>query len=207
MPDLQGIKKEIARMAASSLKMLQTTFAAFMEHDRDLVAAALEEEKRINDLEKEITTQLVEFARNTPSKREHAEALILAEVAGDLELIGDYCKDILERIEIKIEERLLFNEETVKEYTELYRRTEDAFEEVCRAIEKDDPSAVGTVLKKEEHIDGLVDVFRRRHNERMIAGACTPMSCNMLMNILDYTAAVYYHVKKIARNLLKMPNA
>jgi hypothetical protein len=38
----------------------------------------------------------------------------------------------------------------------------------------------------------------------MIQGVCTPMACNMFLNMLDFTAAVYYHAKKIARNLLKI---
>ena len=92
----------------------------------------------------------------------------------------------------------------MKEYTRLYRISEEALKEVDEALRKDDLNLVKTVLKNELHIDSLVDEYRMRHNQRLLAGICTPMSCNMFLNMLDFTAAIYYHTKKIARNLLKV---
>jgi phosphate:Na+ symporter len=99
---------------------------------------------------------------------------------------------------------LLFTEEAVKEYTAVYNKTLEALDEIAFAFERGDLSLVKIVLRKEEHIDSLVDEYRKKHNERMIQGVCTPMACNMFLNMLDFTAAVYYHAKKIARNLLKI---
>jgi Na+/phosphate symporter len=60
------------------------------------------------------------------------------------------------------------------------------------------------VLKKEEHIDALVDEYRRRHDQRLIDGICSPMACNMYLNMLDFTAAVYHHTNRIAKRLLEL---
>jgi len=204
MADLKSLKKEIAGMSALSLKMWRVTHRTFLEHDADLIAGILVDENKLNNLEKELTAGLVEVARATGDSKEKAEVFIYADVVVDLELIGDYCKDILERVQIKIEEKLMFSEDAVKEYEDLYHKTEDALEEVTVALERDNPGVLKTVLKSEEHIDTLIDGFRARHNERMLAGICTPMACNMYANMLDFTAAVYYHTKKIARNLLKL---
>lgn len=206
MPDLNNIKGKIAEMAKLALRMWQVTFQAFMEHDLGLLASVLEEENKLNEMEKELTQELVALSRASSSKEEKAQALIYADVVGDLELIGDYCKDVLERIQIKIEERLLFSEEAVAEYTELYKRSEMALSEVVNALSQGAPSLVKEVLKKEEHIDKLVDEYRRRHNQRLVEGLCAPLACNMYLNMLDFTAAVYYHTKKIARSLLKIKN-
>jgi len=203
MADLNSVKKEIAAMAELTLKMLRNTFATFMEHDLDILSLVLKDEDKLNDLEKELTTKLIEVGRAlNPEARE--EVIIYREVVADLELIGDYCKDILERVQIKIEEKLLFTEEAVKEYEELYHKTESALAEITFALEKDSPELVNTVLKREEHIDSLVDTYRSRHTQRMLDGVCSPMDCNMFLNMLDFTAAIYYHAKKIARNLLKI---
>jgi phosphate:Na+ symporter len=204
MQGLSEIKPKISQMAGLCLKMWQLSYQAFMEHDLDLLARVLEEEERLNRMEQEITAALVELGRKGADETEKANILLLVDVAGDLELIGDYCKDILERVEIKIQERLLFSEEAVAEYSQLYRKTESALEEIARALEKDNLELVREVLKEEQHIDSLVDDYRRRHNQRMLKGVCTPMSCNMFLNILDFTAAVYYHAKKVARSLLKI---
>jgi phosphate:Na+ symporter len=204
MNDLSAIKKKITEMALLALEMWRKTHQAFLEHNLDLLSVVLGKENLLNELEKEITAQLVEFSRSASAKKDKDAAFIFTDVVGDLELIGDYCKDILERVQIKIEEKLLFSDEAVKEYEELYRRTESAIDEIACALQKDKPALVKEVLKGEGHIDKMVDEYRRRHNQRLVEGLCSPIACNMFLNMLDFTAAVYYHAKKIARNLLKI---
>jgi phosphate:Na+ symporter len=204
MGDLAGIKKKITDMAQTVLNMWQETFRAFMEHNIDLIAEILKKEEKLNRWEEEITADIVTYSRGLSDKKEELKALIYVEVVEDLELIGDYCKDILERVQIKIEEKLLFTEDAVKEYDELYHKTENALNEIVGAFKNDDIGLIKVILKKQEHIDALVDQYRARHNQRMINGVCSPMACNMFLNMLDFTAAVYYHAKKIARNLLKI---
>ncbi len=204
MQGLDNIKENICVMAELALKMWRNTHRAFIEHSLDLLAEVLKEENKLNGLEKKITSELVLFGRNTQDKGWKKEALIFADVVGDLELIGDYCKDILERVQIKIEEKLLFSDEAVKEYEVLYKKTETALDEVTFALKEDNPGLIKEAAGKEGHIDTLVDEYRTRHNQRMIDGVCSPMACNMFLNILDFTAAVYYHAKKIARNLVKI---
>lgn len=204
MQDLNSIKTKIAEMSSLTLGMWQNTFQAFMDHDMDVLSSVLKDEDKLNDFEKEITQALVELARAYIKKQERNNATIYADVVGDLELIGDYCKDILERVQIKIEEKLFFSEEAVKEYGQLYHKTEEALKEIVGALNKDNLGLVKNVFKNEEHIDSLVDEYRQRHNQRLIEGTCSPIACNMFLNMLDFTAAVYYHAKKIARNLLKI---
>jgi phosphate:Na+ symporter len=202
MADFCKIKSSLAQMSRIALKMWQETHTAFIKHDLEMLSGVLDEEEKLNAMEEELTTSLVEFVRRATVKKDKARALAYADVVADLELIGDYCKDILERVEIKIEEKLLFSDDAVKEYEELYQITELAIKEIAEALDKDKLGSVKKVLKGEGHIDKMVDEYRRRHNQRLIDGICSPLACNMFLNMLDFTAAVYYHAKKIARKLL-----
>lgn len=204
MTDLTSVKQKIAAMSELALNMWQATHRAFLEHDLDILSRVLEDENRLNNMEKELTAALVDLGRSVSVKEERAAVAAYANIVGDLELIGDYCKDILERVQIKIEERLLFSIDAVREYEDLYRKAEVALQEVAKALAADKPRQVEEVLKSEEHIDSLVDEYRKRHTQRLIDGACSPLAGNMFLNMLDFTAAVYYHAKKIARNLLKI---
>ncbi|MDD2680216.1 MAG: PhoU domain-containing protein [Candidatus Omnitrophica bacterium] len=202
MADLNSIKEKVNRMAKSAASMWKLTYDAFIEHDVDLISKALEEENKLNALEDEINKSIIDLGHTELAQQEKTRVIVYADIAGDFELIGDYCKDILERIQIKIEEKLLFSEEAVEEYKDLYNKTKTALEEVVFVLEKDNPALIREVLRKEEHIDSLVDRYRHNHDQRMLAGECTPMGCNMFLNMLDFTAAVYYHIKKIAKSLL-----
>ena len=204
MQELNDIKKKIIGMSKLTLSMWQMTNQAFMEHDLDILSRVLKEEHKLNDLEKEITSDLVALSRATQDKSKKFQVVILADVVGDLEIIGDYCKDILERVQIKIEEKLLFSDEAVKEYEDLYHKTEEALDDIVCALDKNSLSLAKEVLKKEKHIDSLVTEYRARHDQRLINGICSPIACNMFLNILDFTAQIFHHTRTIANNLLKL---
>ncbi|MDD5196941.1 MAG: PhoU domain-containing protein [Candidatus Omnitrophota bacterium] len=204
MVDLNSIKEKVNQMAKSATSMWKLTYDAFIEHDVELISKALEEESKLNALEDEINQSVIDLGHADVPQKEKLRVVVYADIAADFELIGDYCKDILERIQIKIEEKLLFSEGAVEEYKDLYSKTKEALEEVVFVLEKDNPALIKEVLRKEEHIDSLVDKYRHNHGQRMLAGECTPMGCNMFLNMLDFTAAVYYHIKKIAKSLLQI---
>jgi len=204
MKDINSIKTDIAAMSRFALEMLELTHQAFMEHDVDLIAESLKRETKLNDLEKNITTDLIVWGRGCIKKEEKLKVALYADVIGDLELIGDYCKDILERVQIKIEEKLLFSQDAVDEYNGLYAITVNALKEIVSALDRDDLSSIKEVMKNQEHLDTLVDEYRQKHNQRMLDGVCTPLACNMFLNMLDFTAAIYYHIKKIAKSLAKI---
>jgi phosphate:Na+ symporter len=204
MQVLNNIKKKIVDMSGLALTMWQMTNQAFMEHDLDLLSKVLNEENKLNNFEKEITVELITLSRQTLNKSEKSNAVILADVVGDLEIIGDYCKDILERVQTKIEEKLLFSDEAVKEYEDLYHKTEDALNIIVCALERDRLSLVKEVLKNQKHIDSLVGEYRKRHDQRLIEGICSPLACNMFLNMLDFTAQISHHTEAIAKNILKL---
>jgi len=202
--NLKDIKSSIADMSKLAFSMWQLTFKTFMEHDLDILSKVLREEFRLNDLEKEITSDLIELNRITQEEQEKSKVMIYMDIAGDLELIGDYCKDILERVQIKIEEKLLFSDEAVKEYSELYRKIEEVLDGIVCALEKDKLTLVKEVVKNDKDFDNLVEEYRRRHDQRLIDGICSPLACNMFLNMLDFTAQVFHHTKAIAKNILKL---
>ncbi|MBN1913708.1 MAG: hypothetical protein JW788_04840 [Candidatus Omnitrophica bacterium] len=206
MPELKALKKEIAEMAHTVLKIWKMTHRAFMEHNLELFPEIFSDENKVNDWEKDLTAGLVEISHGA-SKEEKAAIPAYADIIGDLELIGDYCKDILERVQIKIEEKLLFSDDAVSEYNELYLKATELLENISLALDKDHLLLSKKALKEKDKIYDLVDEYRARHNQRLIQGICSPFACNMFLNMLDFTAAVYSHALKIAKSLEKIEKA
>jgi len=204
MQSLNSVKAKIAQMARLSLEMWQITHQTFMEHDLDLMPGVLAKENRLNDLEKEATSDLIELGRQALKNYEKSKVPAFSEIVGDLELIGDYCKDILERVQIKIEEKLLFSDEAVDEYNDLFNKTLQELKLITEALEKDKPDMAKEILKNKEDIGRLVDLYRKKHTLRLIEGSCSPLAGNMFLNMLDFTAMVYSRAQKIAGNLAKI---
>ena len=204
MEDLVNIRKEINQMAELALSMLKTTFAGFIEHDLDTLSKVLKDEQKLNEMERTLTFSLVELSKTKIAAVDKKKIVSFTNIIADLEEIGDYIKDMIERIEIKIQERLLFSDEALDEYKHLYTVVETALSDAVNSLKNNDKNFAKRILCDEEHVDNLVQKYRDAHAQRLISGVCDPRACNMFLNLLDFTAQVFHHTKVIAKNILEL---
>ncbi|MCM8795653.1 MAG: hypothetical protein NC928_03085 [Candidatus Omnitrophica bacterium] len=203
MEDLVTIREKINQMAELSLFMLKTTFDGFMKHDLDILAGVLKDEQKLNDMERTITLALVEISKEATAV-DKKKIMLLTDMVEDLEEIGDYIKDMIERIEIKIQERLLFSEEGLSEYKHLYTICETALIDVVNALKMNDENFAKRALCDPQHMESLIQKYRTNHTQRLMLGICDPRAGNMFLNLLDFTAQIFYHTTAIAKNILEL---
>lgn len=202
MENLTSIEEQLKGMGRITLSMLKQTFAGFMEHDRDLLSEVLKEEQKLNDAEKSIATFFAGITKTKISPAQKKNILRIANIALDLEQAGDYIKDMVERIEIKIEDKLLFDDTAVDEYKHLYKAVELELAATVKSLDSGDKKLAKRVLEHEGYIDRLAKKYRDSHTKRLLSGVCEPRSCNMFINLLDFTAQISRHSKAIAKNIL-----
>jgi phosphate:Na+ symporter len=202
MPQGEIIKTKTRDMAKLTLKMLTTTFKGFMEHNLAILGSVLKDEESLNNMEKELIKSLVEASKTRGLSKD--DFIILTDLVEDLEEIGDYCKDIIERVEIKIQENLLFSEDALAEYRHLYTVVESGLSDIVKAIEMSDRKFASRVVSDQEHVDELVEKYRKSHAERLLKGICDLRAGNMFLNLVDFTAQIYHHTRAIARGILKL---
>lgn len=203
MENLGSVREKINQMAELALSMLKTTFDGFIKHDLALLAGVLKEENRLNDMERSVTLSLIDISKEKATA-DKKNIMLLADIVGDLEEIGDYIKDIIERIEIKIQEELFFSEEALSEYKHLYTITETALQDIVNSLRMKDKNFAKRALCDGEHVDSLVQKCRDAHAKRLLSGICDPRAGNMFLNILDFTAQITHHAQAIARNILEL---
>lgn len=203
MEDLATIREKINQMAGLTLSMLKATFDGFIKHDLDILAGVLKDEEKLNHMERTITLSLIDIAKNK-SAAEKKNIALFSNIVADLEEIGDYVKDMIERIEIKIQERLLFTEEALSEYKHLYSVVETALADAVNSLKMKDKNFAKRVLCDGEHVDILVGKYRQTHTYRLISGICDPRAGNMFLNLLDFTAQISHHTKAIAKNISEL---
>lgn len=204
MESLISIREKINEMATLTLSMLRATFEGFMKHDLDALSDVLKDEQRLNDMEKSITLSLIDLSKGKVTSSEKKDIAALTQIIADLEEIGDYIKDMIERIEIKIAEKLLFSEEALSEYRRLYSVVEKALSDTVSSLKLNSKKTAKGILGDKESIDKLVDQYRNAHTQRLLAGICDPRSGNMFLNLLDFTGQIFSHAKSIARGILKI---
>ncbi len=203
MEDITALRAEINRMAALTLSMLRNTFDGFMKHDFEILSDVLKDEERLNDMERALTSSLVAISKSKDIDK--TNNMLLSNIVGELEEIGDYIKDMIERIEIKIEEKLLFSDDAVEEYEHLYNVVETDLADVEKALRLNDKNFARRVLCiTEDQADNLVQKYKERHAQRLMKGICLPRASNMFLNLLDFTARISHHSRTIAKNITEL---
>ncbi len=204
MDDLVSIREKINQMVDLVYLMLTSTFKGFMEHDVDILTDVLKQEQNLNDMERSLSFSLVEISKAKPKVVDKRYVALLAEIVANLEEIGDYIKDMIERIEIKIQERLFFSEEALSEYSHLYDVVQTALSDVVKSLKVNDKNFARRILGDEEHVNRLLIRYRDAHTKRLISGVCDPRAGNMFLNLLDFTAQIFHHTKAVADNILDL---
>lgn len=204
MESLTTVREKINEMAELALSMLVNTFEGFMKHDLDILTNVLRDEDKLNDTERSLSFSLVQVSRDKSKLVDTRYTALLTEIVGDMEEIGDYVKDMIERIEIKIKERLFFSEEALCEYTHLYNVVQTALSDVVKSLKLDDKNFSRRILGDEEHVDRLLVMYRNAHTKRLLSGICDPRASNMFLDLLDFTAQIFRHTKAIANNILDL---
>ncbi|MDP3143049.1 MAG: PhoU domain-containing protein [Candidatus Omnitrophota bacterium] len=204
MKNLTNIRSQIKEMSKLTLSMLKNTYDGFVKHDLDILSAVLKDEDRLNEMEKVITLFLIDVSREKPTAAEKKNIVFFTNIVADLEQIGDYIKDMIERIEIKIEEKLLFSDEALEEYKHLYDLVETELADADKSLRMNDRNYAQRVLCDGQHADVLVGKYRQAHAKRLMAGVCDPRTGNMFLNLLDFTAQISRHTKSIVRNILAL---
>jgi phosphate:Na+ symporter len=204
MENFNNVKEKINEMSELTLSMLKTTFDGFMKHDVEILANVLRDEQRLNAMEKTITLSLIEISKGKVTNIDKKKIMLLTNIVADLEEIGDYAKDMIERIEIKIQEKLLFSDEALSEYKHLYSVIETGLSDTVSSLKTNDKMFAKRVLTDKEDIDKLIKKYRDAHTQRLLSGICDPRAGNMFLNLLDFTGQIFHHTKSISTNILKL---
>ena len=178
--------KEILEMADTLKKVLDFIEAGFNEHKLSFLSKAIEAEKNVNVLQKAVVDKVVADSQKKEMKKD--DLVTASQVAETLERIGDECINLIERIEIKIEEGLLFSEEGVKEYVEVFDSTKQSFDMAAKVLRTADKALAGRVVANGFHVKKLVETYRKTHSERLVRGVCDPRTSNMFFDMLDFGA-------------------
>ncbi|MFA5146768.1 MAG: PhoU domain-containing protein [Candidatus Omnitrophota bacterium] len=195
--DMNGMKEEVAKMAGTVYSMLGLIEKGFMENKPEPLAAAMKEEKAINGMEKELTGNILVLSKASGKCR--GELAVLAGVIEMLERMGDEALNLVERIEIKVEERLLFSDLGVAQFNETYDAMKRSVEMMVEFLKSRKPALKERVIDNGFHVKDLVERYRREHMDRFVKGLCTPMSANMYFDMLDFTGNLARHSSNIVK--------
>lgn len=194
--DIKEIKANAILMADKVLEILGLIEKGFLENKAEFLTEAMSIEHEINETEKALTREILGISKSVKDKKELAA---IAQMVETFERMGDEAASLIERIEIKVAEKLLFSEIGVNQYNETYHTMRKSVDMLKEFLKGPSEAIKDRIVDNGFHVKELVERYRKEHAERLVNGLCTPMAANMYFDMLDFTGNLARHASNIAK--------
>ncbi len=195
-------RREMVRMARTAKRAVNQAVEGLIENNRRNLETARTMEEVTDSLQYEITSYLAALSTKELSDEMSVKLPVLLHTINDLERIGDHAVNIVEIAERKIEQKLSFSDSALAEADQLKKESEQMFDYIIAALEKDDTEAAESALVNEDNLNKMQIDFRRSHVQRMSEGVCSAQTGLIFIDLVDNVEKVGDHLTNIAQAVI-----
>ena len=193
MTRLRGLVAEMGGLAELSIA---EAMDALLTGDEVLAAGVIARDKRIDLLESEVDRLSVRvLALRAPMADDLREVIAALKIAGVIERIGDYAKNIAKRVG-HIEGRKRFEPLTLLPM--MNEMAGDMVHDVLTAYAARDPVAAAEIVQRDAKVDALYDSIFRNFVSYMVENPATISSVAQLMFVARNIERIGDHATNIA---------
>lgn len=199
---LDQAKAEVIRMGEYACRGLEETRTYLTTKEHKHAEIAMQVEGALNNLDQHITDYLVKIPSKTLSDMESAKHTALMDSVRDLERIGDHFENIIELIDYKISNKVVITEQANEDLNHMFELTIATVKQAVEALEEMDIEKALEVIQKEDEIDKLERINRKRHIIRMNEGVCDGSSGIVFVDIISNLERIGDHAVNIAEEVM-----
>lgn len=199
---LQQAKSEVIRMGEFAVKGMEETNSYLITHQQKHADMVLQIEGAINNLDQKITEYLVDVSSGSLSEAESSKHTALMDSVRDIERIGDHFENIVELIDYKMSNKVTLTEQALDDLNNMFDLTILTVKESIKALENVDREAAMAVIQKEDEIDKLERVYRKKHIIRLNEGQCSGTAGIVFVDIISNLERIGDHAANIAEEVL-----
>lgn len=194
--------REVLRMGKIVKNNLNTAKEAFYNSDEKLTRKVFEEEKKINQLERDITEYLADLTRASLTYEQHGILTTLLNTVNDLERVGDHADNIAELSQYRIDNKVRLSDNALEELSKMFENVEDAFALSLTSFKTADENMARRVIEYESIVDKMEKNYRANHIERLNKLTCNPTSGIVFLDMISNLERVSDHASNIALSII-----
>lgn len=205
MPDGSTAKEQLTQLSAVVDKLVSMTGIArdgFNRHRRQ----CLEELKNLQgtatqEINKAIQQLDTLMAKKTGTER--TSCLRLHSILSHLHIIADNLGGLVEPLEKKIKDAVLFSDKAVSQINYLFDRQAGILRSLIDIVQTDNQYLKQYVNEESNKLRQACVEFATEHEARLIEGLCLPSAAPIFLAMLDRMRTIAQHELEIARLLGK----
>lgn len=199
---LDQAKAEIIRMGEYAYNGLEQTNLYLTTNDHKHSEMARQIEGALNNLDREITNYLIEVSSGAMSEQESEKHTALMDTVRDIERIGDHFENIIELIDYKISNKVVWTDQAQEDVNNMFDLTMLTVKDAIEALDNMDREEALAVVQKENQIDKMERVYRKKHIIRMNEGVCSGSAGIVFVDIISNLERIGDHAVNIAEEVL-----
>ena len=197
------VVKETIRMANKAKLSLELAMDAFIKNDENLAEKVYQNEEVINNLEECITTYLVKLSKCELSDKEKNIVASTFHIVNDIERIGDHAENLADLTIQKINKKLQYSEDAIKEITNMYGTTMNAVDLSIESYADRDINKAKGIADIEAEIDKQNKRYRDLHIKRLYEGVCNAYAGAIFLDLLSNLERIGDHSTNIAEIVIE----
>ena len=203
--DLQEIARKVMEMGRLAKQQIEDAASALLRRDTEFAERVAAADSRLNMLQREIESLAVTtIARRKPVAVDLRELVGAMRMAGDLERVGDFAKNIAKRVTALTKDFRI--DGVIPQLDSMTRRVVDQLIAVLQSYERHDAGQALEVWRKDQDIDALNSSLFRTLLTHMMEDPRNISSCTHLLfcsrniermgdHITNVAEAVHYIVE------------
>ncbi len=199
---VEQARKEAVRMLNIAGRSVAAAMRAFFEDDLTAAKPVEVFEQAVDNLQSAITQYLITLSQRDLSQEVSEELPVLIHSVNDIERIGDHAENIIELMERKVETKLPFSDDAIRELKLMWNELSGMIMETEDSLMKNDPVLAKRVMDREASINSYQDRLKKAHVDRLNACQCNVLSGVVFMDLVDNMEKIGDHLTNIAQGVM-----
>lgn len=196
-------RNELRRMEEIALSMFDDVVEQIFRFDTKVAARIRDKERALDLLQKDISAFLVELSRQ-PLSTEHAIRIpSLLTLVNSLEHVGDQNEAIINSLQRKKENKIVFSSTAMAELKNLSVRVAELVHLALETVEEPSDNALATAREMKDEVERIQEMMQANHVERLSSGSCTVPAGIAFSDIISAFAKISeysFNIIKLGRN-------
>jgi len=203
-PDLalENAKKAIVNMGNVSRAMFEFAFNYTFGTDSRDFEMGVQCEELLDTMDDKIHAYLVKIGANDLEDRQIQQLAKDIDTITDLERIGDHLDNILEFFQERHDNRMELHEHAKEDLTNLYEFLRRTLKDTLQAYVDKDKELAREVNIREDVLDKMVKIARKRHVNRINDKTCSETEAGFYVDILSNLERIGDHCNNIVINIM-----
>ena len=198
---LAQVRAEVGQMASRVQRVFDDTVSCLLTASPEQLRTLAEDESRLDRALQEITSFLAVLSRQPVSSDVLRDGRTLMQIAGDLERIGDHCRQLQRLGARRAKDKIVFSRIAEGELRLMASSIRSLLALVVEALNSPQTISLTETGQSAAAIEEMEESLRNNHVARLATGECAVAPGLLFVDMLHNFEKVAAHCRTIALNL------